>query len=800
MNKNRLILIILLCLCTTMAMGFSITPGAPQLCMGATLSMSSDTVTTGSWASSNTFVANISKHGGVVTTVATGTTTVTYVVGTTTQTVVLTVNPNPSTSFTLDLVTLNSGVWLCPSQSKTVANSTAGGTWTSGNTSIATVDVATGLATGVAAGRMVFTYTMPTGCYSISDSLTVYANPAPISGALAVCTGNTTTLSSSTSLPSSTPFASSNIAIATVTSLGGVVTGIAAGTATITYSSTKCYTTAQVTVGAVIAGSGSVCVGSSISLSATPVGGTWASSDASKATVNSTTGVVTGISTGTANITYTSGTGCLAITTITVNSSVTAITGTAYVCEGGTTTLSNATGGGTWSSSNNAVATVNSSGVVSGIISGTATITYSISAGCYATVNVTVNANPAAITGPSIVASASTITLGDASSGGAWSSANTSVATVGTAGNVTGVNLGTTTITYTLPSGCYATATITVTVGLSGYIGVCFGATSYFTGHPGGGTWISSDPTVATVSSSGAVTAVSNGTAIISYTLSGQTATMEIFTHAMPSLSGTTTMCLGGTTTLYVNNYDDPFTWGAIASNPPFSAAAVDGANKTSSMSPIQSSVAPGTDLIYYQLYHNPGCQTTINVTTTANDSFTVTGTSLCEGATATLSATPAGGTWHIPHDPYYTEASITSGGVVTALTRINDYYSVVPIWYYTSASCMAYTQVTVNPASACGPKASNNHTETASGQLQYSVAPNPSDGNMIITQAEISDKPVSIRIISYTGITIYARTLSFTGGISKVQLEDNIPGGLYIAEIRDNKGGVSTQKIVIER
>ena len=54
-----------------------------------------------------------------------------------------------------------------------------------------------------------------------------------------------------------------------------------------------------------ITGSDSVCVGSTTQLSSSPSGGVWSSSNTSVATVNSSTGVVTGVSSGTATISYT---------------------------------------------------------------------------------------------------------------------------------------------------------------------------------------------------------------------------------------------------------------------------------------------------------------------------------------------------------------------------------------------------------------------------------------------------------------------------------------------------------------
>jgi hypothetical protein len=83
--------------------------------------------------------------------------------------------------------------------------------------------------------------------------------------------------------------------------------------------------------------------------------------------------------------------------------------------------------------------------------------------GCLVSINITVNPTPASITGPTVVCAGSPITLSDATSGGVWSSGNTSIATVnpGT-GVVTGVAAGTVAITYTLGAGCFATYTITV--------------------------------------------------------------------------------------------------------------------------------------------------------------------------------------------------------------------------------------------------------------------------------------------------------------------------------------------------
>ena len=144
---------------------------------------------------------------------------------------------------------------------------------------------------------------------------------------------------------------------------------------------------------------------------------------------------------------------------------------TASVCAGGTITLTDATGGGTWISGNNAIATVDGSGHVGGVSAGTVLISYSVSNSCgsaTATRSVTVNALPvvAAIAGSGSVCSGSTVSLTDATGGGTWTSGNTSVATVGVTGNVGGANAGSTTVSYSVTNiaGCTTVQQFPVTV------------------------------------------------------------------------------------------------------------------------------------------------------------------------------------------------------------------------------------------------------------------------------------------------------------------------------------------------
>ncbi len=145
-----------------------------------------------------------------------------------------------------------------------------------------------------------------------------------------------------------------------------------------------------------ITGPHSLCgTGVSSSLTGTATGGIWTTSSASIASV-SAAGVVTTVMAGTAIITYTiAGTGCADTSIIRVIPNPLPITGTTHICVGSTSTLSDLTTGGAWSSGASAVASVNPvSGVVSGISGGTAIITYMITGGCFVTVPVTIDTIP----------------------------------------------------------------------------------------------------------------------------------------------------------------------------------------------------------------------------------------------------------------------------------------------------------------------------------------------------------------------------------------------------------------------
>jgi hypothetical protein len=135
----------------------------------------------------------------------------------------------------------------------------------------------------------------------------------------------------------------------------------------------------------VISGASALCATATTTLTASVTGGTWATSAATIAAVN-TTGVVTGVAAGTTTISYSVTNSCgtaVATKAITVSTApvVAAITGATSVAAGSTITLADATVGGVWSATNLS-ASVATTGVVTGNTAGIDTIKYTVTNTC----------------------------------------------------------------------------------------------------------------------------------------------------------------------------------------------------------------------------------------------------------------------------------------------------------------------------------------------------------------------------------------------------------------------------------
>jgi uncharacterized protein YjdB len=237
----------------------------------------------------------------------------------------------------------------------------------------------------------------------------------------------------------------------------------------------------------------------------------------------------------------------------------------------------------TWSSSNNAIATVNSQGVITGVAAGQTSIKVNYnSISATALITVTSNTVPeslqiSSITNSIATGATTTFTLtyfnnmgnqAPVPSGVVWSSMNANIATVNQQGAVTGVAAGQTNITATLNT-ISASTLITITsptvqerLEISpGNLNIIAGNTATFTltyfnnqGNqapvPSGVVWTSMNTNIATVNQSGVVTGINQGQINVVATLNNITATGSVTVTANNQLA---TIALTPSTVLEIN-------------------------------------------------------------------------------------------------------------------------------------------------------------------------------------------------------------------------------------------------------
>jgi uncharacterized protein YjdB len=558
-----------------------------------------------------------------------------------------------------------------------------GGTWSASNGN-ATVSSA-GIVTGISFGTVTISYTVTNLCGSALATYPVTVNPLPvpgtISGASGVCAGSTISL---TTTGSGGIWSSTNTAAATVSG-AGVVSGVATGTTTISYSVTNgCGTVAAthiVTVStsattATLSSSLSVfCQGTAILITASIPGGVWSSSNTTIALVDST-GIVTGTGGGTATISYVitnaCGSAAPATKSVTVNPlpATGTISGATTICGGVPSTLTETVPGGTWSSANPAVATISSTGVVTGVSPGTTIISYSLtnSCGLSAATRVVAVGSPFAgtITGSNTVCQGTfTTTLTTSGTGGTWSSSNPAVAGIylSTDGDaiIAGVTAGGfALISYTVVGSCGTTAVATHLISvdaapipgpISGSPATCPGATTTLVASMSGGHWSSSDSSKAIAAgialptdNNGIVTGYAAGVVNISYTY-GNTCGVAVAVRSVTvnplatvgTITGPATVCEGDTVTLF-----DPLPSGTWSS----SATTIATVNPTTGR---VWGVAAGTAIISFTRTNVCGNNSATRVLTVSPlpDPGVITGISLlCVGSSVAFTPTVPGGTW----------------------------------------------------------------------------------------------------------------------------------------------------------
>lgn len=572
------------------------------------------------WLSSNTAVATVDSTG-LVTGVAAGSTTLSAsLLGVTASTSIQVNNTSVSALQVIPAVTtIALGT---KSQLQAIATFADGSTqdvssqvqWISNDPFIAGVD-SLGLVTGSGIGQATVTATL--GAISRSATLTVTNAIAtalqvipptaslPKGAKLQFQAIATFSDNSSQDVTNQVNWNSSDISVATI-DLNGEATAFSEGGSDISAnflgvtSNTVLLVVTNATVSSIQVvlngGSGNLAKGSSVQFNAQAVlsdGSTldvssqaaWFSSDQTKVTINAQ-GLATGIAVGTSTISASLNGVTSAGTVLTVtNATVTQIQITppsltlAKGTKGKLTAIATYSDNSTqdvssqvvWNSSNIGVATINLSGEVSAVSNGSATLTGRV--GAVTSNGVSLSVTNASVNQIDLSATASTLAAGtkaqltavasysDGSSQNitplvSWSSSDSDVATVSTSGEVTAVSPGTAVITGSF-GGQISTLTVTVTAATVSAIQISTPLTSLALGTngqlkalatysddtlvdvTGQISWSSSAPALVSVDANGQIKALAVGSAVISGSLGGTSATINIAATAA-TLTGLT--------------------------------------------------------------------------------------------------------------------------------------------------------------------------------------------------------------------------------------------------------------------
>jgi len=640
--------------------------GASNVCVGSTITFTADS-TGGVWSATN---GNATVAAGVVTGVTGGLDTIQYTItngcGVSTTTQAITVD----TTLVAGVLSGASGV--CIGSTATLTADADGGVWSATN---GNATVAAGVVTGVIAGADTIIYTLTNSCNSVSDSASILIDIPAVSGAISgpsnVCIGSTITFTADSTggVWSAT---NGNATIA-----AGVVTGVTGGIDTIQYTvttgcgvsvTTQAITVDTALVGAALSSAGSVCVGSTVTISTGTTGVVWSATNGN-ATVAA--GVVTGVTPGMDTIVYTITNSCNSVTDsasilIDIPAVSGAISGASNVCAGSTTTFTADSTGGVWSTTNGN-ATI-AAGVVTGVTGGIDTIQYTVTTGCGVSVTtqaITVDTTLVAgtISGAATLCVGSTVTFTADAVGGVWSATNGSATVV--AGDVTGVTPGTDTVVYTITNTCNSvadSASILIDIpavsgAISGATNVCVGSTTTFTADSTGGVWSATNGN-ATIAA-GVVTGVTGGIDTIQYTVTtgcGASVTTQAITVdttlVAGAISGAATLCVGSTVTFTADAVGG--VWSATNGSATVAAGDVTG-------------VTPGTDTIVYTITNT--CNSVADSASILIDIPAVSGaisgaSNVCVGSTTTFTADSTGGVWSATNG----NATIAAG-VVTGVT-----------------------------------------------------------------------------------------------------------------------------------
>ena len=577
---------------------------------------------------------------------------------------------------------------VCQRSVLSLADSALGGTWASADSSILFVSGSHAL--GVNGGMTTLYYTLTNSCgtYADSEHIHVLAAPPSLVYSTNMCVGGSQVVTDSVA-GGTWAVLNANLSIDSL----GMIHALAMGSDLIDYTiSDGCSALGMVlidTIPAMLTGDSAVCNGSYFSLSDGIADGSWAIADTNIVAMDYTSGgnaYLTGVMPGSTTISYTNGCGT-ATKSVAVFAPPVAgtITGAATVCQGAQLTLTDASGGGVWSSRYDTVATCLGN-IYTGAGGGIGIAVYAVSNVCGSdstTYSFTVNALPTAgmITGTDTFCVGAVVTLTDTTymyaSTYLWHLSNNRVVNI-SGDEFEGIAAGLDTLTYVVSNSCGADSVTVVKyvkplplIGpIMGPDSLCPGTSIVLTDGIGGGTWVSLDTTVATMMF-GLVTGFNSGTTVIKYSISNScgasSVSLVVTVNPLPDagvLFFTDSLCPGtGSVVTETNPGGTLGSYGLVA----FSGDSV-------------IALTPGIDSVIYTYTNMCGTASVANpiyVYPSPNAGSIVAPDSICIGSMATISDSVSGGIWSTA-----TSLATISGNILTGdLTGVDTIY-------YTMTQC----------------------------------------------------------------------------------------------------------------
>ena len=545
-----------------------------------------------------------------------------------------------------------------------------------------------------------------------------------------------------------------------------------------------------------------LCAGATIAMADTAAGGTW-SMTTTKATID-VGGVVTGVAAGYDTVIYTVANYCGSIQSlkpITINPAPDygTISGPDSMCLGGVISLIESSTVGAWSCTNGHASIV--FGVVSAISIGVDTFLYTAS-NSFCTMSamhvVTIGTLPtvSGIEGISTVCQGATAAFMDSATGGIWSVYDSTIASIGATGLITGMAQGTDTVYYRVTNFCGTVQTATavvvsplpVAIPIAGQSLLCLATPVIFSDSDAAGTWSQSNPTVANLSS-GVVTGVTAGTDTIFYSVTNTcgtaTAGFPITVNAVPHcapITGSSAVCINTTDTL--RDAAAGGVWILTVGTLTIDSAGVLNANLA------------GIDTIMYRISNNCGTDSTyfgVSVSPLPHAGSVVGLSAICPKDTVFAYNTTLGGVWTNLHPSIAATTTVGSDSVsIIGLSNGND-----TLVYTVTNACgpaSTYLPFSVGSSTLC-PNAVGYVMQPEAGLKAY---PNPTTGILAVRLdlAGTTNMATRFRITDLLGNTV----MEFEGTSGKTaDLNLHLYPGVYFITA-STALGLESMRIVVGR